>query len=137
MNSVKVSQQIDRNRRRFFGTAALTLAATQFGMLSFASAQPASAKPSKQTVPPASDPGRQTNVLRAHWKQIKSMRGLSLTLATLKPAPPMVRPSFFFMAGRTTFTVLSTLLRCWLPRDLQDVIVPYLRGYGCDALSFR
>jgi nitrous oxide reductase len=42
MDTTKTSDDIDLHRRRFFGTAALTIAAAQLGMIGSADAQPAS-----------------------------------------------------------------------------------------------
>jgi hypothetical protein len=44
MNKTKTSEQIEQHRRRFFGTAAMTLAAAQFGMIGFANAEPGKTK---------------------------------------------------------------------------------------------
>jgi hypothetical protein len=33
MDEIRISEAIDRHRRRFFGTAALTIAAAQLGMI--------------------------------------------------------------------------------------------------------
>ena len=39
MDEIKTSETIDRQRRRFFGAAALTLAAAEFGMIGSAGAR--------------------------------------------------------------------------------------------------
>jgi pimeloyl-ACP methyl ester carboxylesterase len=121
VNSVKVSQQIDRNRRRFFGTAALTLAATQFGMLSFASAQPASAKRADLS---ASDPG--TNTSFGSLKQINA----GLLNVGYAEAGPADGQAVVLLHGWPydiySFVDVTPLLASAGYR----VIVPYLRGYG-------
>lgn len=38
--AIERPEEIDHNRRRFFGTAAFTLAATQLGMVGFATRSP-------------------------------------------------------------------------------------------------
>jgi hypothetical protein len=43
MEEIKRSEAIDRQRRRFFGAAALTIAAAEFGMTGSAGARPAPA----------------------------------------------------------------------------------------------
>jgi hypothetical protein len=58
MNPIKMSEQINDNRRRFFGTAAMTLAATQLGMLNIANAQPASPQQAQR---PTTQPGTNTS----------------------------------------------------------------------------
>ena len=49
--------------------------------------------------------------------------------ATPKPAPPMVRRSFFCTAGPTTFTAIVDVAPLLASAGYR-VIVPYLRGYG-------
>jgi hypothetical protein len=44
MDRVTKSEEINQHRRRFFGTAAMTIAAGQLGMTGFAEAQPSPAK---------------------------------------------------------------------------------------------
>ena len=44
MDRIRTSDEIDHHRRRFFGTAAMTIAATQLGMIGSAAAQPGKAK---------------------------------------------------------------------------------------------
>jgi nitrous oxide reductase len=44
MDKIKTSQDIDHRRRHFVGTAALTVAAAQLGMIGAVDAQPAKAK---------------------------------------------------------------------------------------------
>ena len=121
MNSIKVSQQIDRNRRRFFGTAALTLAATQLGMLSFVSAQPASAKRADLS---ASDPG--TNTSFGSLKQINA----GLLNVGYAEAGPADGQAVLLLHGWPydiySFVDVAPLLASAGYR----VIVPYLRGYG-------
>ena len=60
MCSIEIPEAIDHNRRRFFGTAAMTLAATQLGMFGSADAQsskglPATKRPSTQPSPAGRD----------------------------------------------------------------------------------
>jgi hypothetical protein len=44
MDMIKTSEEIDHHRRRFFGTAALTIAAAQLGMIGSVNAQPSRTK---------------------------------------------------------------------------------------------
>ena len=106
MNPIKMSEQINDNRRRFFGTAAMTLAATQLGMLNLANAQPASPQEAQL---PTTQPG--TNTSFGPLKQIDA--GL-LNIGYAEAGPATAPRSFFCMAGRTTFTALSMSLLCWL-----------------------
>ena len=65
MATIKMSDEIDHCRRRFFGAAALTIAAAQLGMISSAHAQSNETKPAEL---PAIKPG--TNTSFASLKQI-------------------------------------------------------------------
>ena len=60
-----MSEEIKHNRRRFLGTAAMTLTATQLGLLRSAGAQPSKTKPADL---PTVEPG--TNTSFASLKQI-------------------------------------------------------------------
>jgi hypothetical protein len=50
MDRIKISEEIDHRRRRFFGTAALTIVAAQFGMIGSADAQSGTTKPTQLTI---------------------------------------------------------------------------------------
>src|SRR5271165_2149038 len=119
MDKIKTSDQIDHCRRRFFGGAATSVAAAQFGMIGFANAQ--GVKPEEL---PRITPG--ANASFAPLKQVDAGL-LSVGYAEAGPAggPPVI------------------LLHGW-PYDIHSyvgvapllasagyrVIVPYLRGYG-------
>ena len=121
MNGITKSEEINRHRRRFLGTAAMTIAAGPLGMTGFADAQPSPAKAARL---PAIKPG--TNTSFAALKQIDA-GALNIGYAEAGPAdgPPVI------------------LLHGW-PYDIHSfvdvapllasagyrVIVPYLRGYG-------
>ena len=49
MDEIETSEDVDRNRRRFFGAAAMTFAAAQLGMVGSANAQ--AVKPSAKALP--------------------------------------------------------------------------------------
>ena len=116
-----MSEEINHQRRRFFGTAAMTLAAAQFGLIGAAQAQSSLAKPA--AVPPIK-PG--TNTSFGALKQIAA-GALNVGYAEAGPANGPV----------------AILLHGW-PYDIHSyvdvapllaaagyrVIVPYLRGYG-------
>jgi pimeloyl-ACP methyl ester carboxylesterase len=121
MEETKTSETIDRQRRRFLGAAALTLAAAEFGMIGSAGAQAGKAK---STGLPATKPGTHTSF--ASLKQIDA-GVLNIGYAEAGPADgsPVI------------------LLHGW-PYDIHSyvdvapllasagyrVIVPYVRGYG-------
>src|SRR5262245_9042987 len=118
MDAIKFAVEINQDRRRFFGTAAIAVAATQLGMIGRAVAQQTEAKL------PAIKPG--TNTSFGPLKQIDA-GVLNVGYAEAGPAggPPVI------------------LLHGW-PYDIHSyvdvapllasagyrVIVPYLRGYG-------
>ena len=118
MDTLRTTENIDRDRRRFFSAAAMTAAAAQFGMLASANAQPAQAKL------PAIKPGTHTSL--GPLKQIDA-GVLNIAYVEAGPAdgPPVI------------------LLHGW-PYDIHSfvdvtpalasagyrVLVPYLRGYG-------
>jgi pimeloyl-ACP methyl ester carboxylesterase len=120
MDDIRLPEEIDEDRRRFFGTAAITVAAAQLGMTGFAAAQSA-AKPGAL---PAVRPG--TNTTFAPLKQIDA-GVLNVGYAEAGPAdgPPVVLlhgwPYDIY-----SFVDVAPLLASAGYR----VIVPYLRGYG-------
>jgi pimeloyl-ACP methyl ester carboxylesterase len=116
-----MSEEIKHNRRRFLGTAAMTLAAAQFGLFRSAEAQSRKAEPAD--VPPIK-PGTNTS------------------FGSLKQIDAGVLNVGYAEAGPTDGPV-ALLLHGW-PYDIHSyvdvapllasagyrVIVPYLRGYG-------
>jgi pimeloyl-ACP methyl ester carboxylesterase len=121
MDTIKMSEDINHHRRRFLGTAAMTIAAAQLVMTGSAGAQSGTARP---TVLPAIKPG--TNTSFGPLKQIDA-GVLNVGYAEAGPAD-----------GRVVI-----LLHGW-PYDIYSyvdvapllasagyrVIIPYLRGYG-------
>jgi pimeloyl-ACP methyl ester carboxylesterase len=114
-------EEIDLNRRRFFGTAAVTLAAAQFGANGIASAETGKAEAAS---PPAIKPGTHTS------------------FAALKQIDAGVLNVGYAEAGSADGPAVI-LLHGW-PYDIHSyadvapllvskgyrVIIPYLRGYG-------
>jgi pimeloyl-ACP methyl ester carboxylesterase len=111
-------EEIKHDRRRFFGTAAMTIAAAQLGMIGSADAQPS------KTNLPAIKPGTHTSF--APLKQIDA-GVLNVGYAEAGPAngPPVILlhgwPYDIY-----SFVDVAPLLAAAGYR----VIVPYLRGYG-------
>ena len=98
-----MSEAIKRNRRRFSGAAAMTIAAARLGMFGSADAQSSKANPADAT---RIKPG--TNTSFGSLKQVDA----GVLNVGYKPAPPMVRRSFFCTVGPTTFTATS-MSRLW------------------------
>ncbi|HEX7741593.1 MAG TPA: alpha/beta hydrolase, partial [Sphingobium sp.] len=121
MGTTKMSEAINHHRRRFFGTAAMTIAAAQLGMTGFADAQPGKTKPADlPTITPA------TNTSFASLKQIDG-GVLNIGYAEAGPADG---PAVILLHGWPydihSYVDVAPLLASAGYR----VIVPYLRGYG-------
>ena len=118
MAMIKTSEEIDHHRRRFFGTAALSIAAAQLGMIGSANAQPSGTKL------PAIKPG--TNTSFASMKQIDA----GVLNVGYAEAGPANGPAAILLHGWPydiySFVDVAPLLASAGYR----VIVPYLRGYG-------
>jgi pimeloyl-ACP methyl ester carboxylesterase len=116
-----MSNEIDRERRRFFGTAAMTLATAQFALTGAAQAD--SIK-TKSVIAQATKPG--ANTAFASLKQIDA--GL-LNVGYAEAGPPN-GPAILLLHGWPydiySFVDVAPLLASAGYR----VIVPYLRGYG-------
>src|SRR5579862_857297 len=121
MDKIKTSEDVDHQRRRLFGAAAMTLAAAQLGMVGSASAQ--GVKPSAKALPEIK-PG--THTAFGPLKQIDA-GVLNVGYAEAGPAdgPPVILlhgwPYDIY-----SFVDVAPLLASAGYR----VIVPYVRGYG-------
>jgi pimeloyl-ACP methyl ester carboxylesterase len=112
-------EEIDRHRRRFFGTAAMLIAAGQFGMSGFADAEPR-----KAMQLPALKPG--TNTSFASLKQIDA-GALNIGYAEAGPA----NGSPVILLHGWPYDIYSFVdVAPMLASAGYRVIVPYLRGYG-------
>jgi pimeloyl-ACP methyl ester carboxylesterase len=121
MDTTKISQVIDLHRRRFLGTAAITIAATHLAMIGFADAQ------SSKLIPAGAAPIRPgTNTSFASLKQIDA----GLLNVGYAEAGPAGGPAVILLHGWPydihSFVDVAPLLASAGCR----VIVPYLRGYG-------
>jgi pimeloyl-ACP methyl ester carboxylesterase len=116
-----MSEEIKQGRRHFLRTAAMTLAATDFGMSGFAAARSRQAKPAAL---PAVKPG--TNTSFGALKQIDA----GLLNVGYAEAGPAGGPAVILLHGWPydihSFVDVAPLLASAGYR----VIVPYLRGYG-------
>ena len=118
MDEIGTSEAIDRHRRRFFGTAAMAIAAAQLGMIGSSGAQ------AQPTQLPAIKPG--TNMSFGPLKQIDA----GLLNVGYAEAGPADGPAVILLHGWPydihSFVDVTPLLASAGYR----VIVPYLRGYG-------
>jgi pimeloyl-ACP methyl ester carboxylesterase len=116
-----MSEDINRDRRRFFGTAAMTIAAAQLVMSGSAEAQSSNAKPAEL---PKIKPG--TNTSFATLKQIDA----GVLNVGYAEAGPAAGPPVILLHGWPydihAFVDVAPLLASAGYR----VIVPYVRGYG-------
>ena len=102
MDKIKTSKDVDFRRRHFVGTAALTVAAAQLGMIGVVDAQSGKAKL------PSVKPGSHTS-----FGPLKQIDAGLLNVGYAEAGPAMVLQSFFCTVGPTTFTALSMSRRCW------------------------
>ena len=118
MESLKLFDEINQHRRRFFGTAAMAVVATQLGMIGRAAAQRA------ETKMPAIIPG--TNTSFGPLKQIDA----GVLNVGYAEAGPSNGPTVILLHGWPydiySFVDVAPLLASAGYR----VIIPYLRGYG-------
>jgi pimeloyl-ACP methyl ester carboxylesterase len=115
-----MSDTIDQGRRRLLGTAAVTLAAAQFGLGSSADAQPNKPKPAISAINPG------TNTSFAALKQIDA--GL-LNVGYAEAGPADGEPVLLLHGWPydiRSFVDVAPMLASAGYR----VIVPYVRGYG-------
>jgi pimeloyl-ACP methyl ester carboxylesterase len=121
VNTIGASEEINSRRRHFLGTAAMTIAAGQLGMIGAADAQTGKSKP---TDLPAIKPG--TNTSFPSLKQIDA-GVLNIGYAEVGPTD---RPPVILLHGWPydihSYVDVAPLLASAGHR----VIVPYLRGYG-------
>ena len=126
MNKLHPPEDIDRQRRRFLGAAAMTIAAARYGLAGSAHAQPGPAKPAGGTV---IKPG--TNTSFAALKQIDA-GVLNIGYAEAGPA---TGPAVILLHGWPydihSYVDVAPLLASAGYR----VIVPYVRG--CGTTRFR
>jgi pimeloyl-ACP methyl ester carboxylesterase len=118
MDTIKIEDEINQDRRRFFGTAAMAVAATQLGVIGPAAAQRMEAKM------PAIKPG--TNTSFGPLKQIDA-GVLNIGYAEAGPANgPVVVLLHGWPYDIHSFVDVAPMLAGAGYR----VIIPYLRGYG-------
>ena len=121
MNAIKTSEEINSDRRRFFSTAAMTIAAAQFALSGSADAQPSRTKSADMS---KIKPGTHTSF--ASLKQIDA----GLLNVGYAEAGPADGPAVILLHGWPydiySFADVAPLLASAGHR----VIIPYLRGYG-------
>ena len=117
MDRIRIADEVDRDRRRFFGTAAMAVASTQLGMITPAAAQRMEAKM------PAIKPG--TNTSFGPLKQIDA----GLLNVGYAEAGPENGPVVVLLHG-WPYDIHSFYVTPMLAGARYRVLIPYLRGYG-------
>ncbi|WP_201312683.1 alpha/beta hydrolase [Dyella sp. EPa41] len=115
-----MSDHIDQRRRKFLGTAALGLAATQVGWMSFADAQ---------TAKPLTDGKEAARAGRTSFSSIKHVKTDVLDIAYAEEGPANGKPVLLLHGWPYdiySFVDVAPILAAAGYR----VIIPYLRGYG-------
>jgi pimeloyl-ACP methyl ester carboxylesterase len=121
MIKIDSSEQIDPRRRRFLGTAALSVAAARLGVIGTADAQSNEAKPTQL---PAIKSG--TNTSFAPLKQIDA----GVLNVGYAEAGPAAGPAVLLLHGWPYDIHSFVDVAPSLASARYRVIVPYLRGYG-------
>jgi pimeloyl-ACP methyl ester carboxylesterase len=118
MDGIKIVDEIDRDRRHFFGAAAMAMAATQVGMIN-----PATAQRMEATLP-AINPGA-----NGSFGQLKQVSAGLLNVGYAEAGPengPVVVLLHGWPYDIHSFADVAPLLAGAGYR----VLIPYLRGYG-------
>jgi len=115
-----MSEEINSRRRRFFGTAAVAVAAAQLGLMGFANAQSAKPNSALPTIKP------RTNKSFGALKQIDAGE-LNIGYAEAGPANG---PAVILLHGWPYDIYSFVDVTPMLAAAGYRVIVPYLRGYG-------
>jgi pimeloyl-ACP methyl ester carboxylesterase len=121
MAKIKMSKEINRDRRRFIGTAAMTIAAAQLNMIGSAGAQSSQASSAQS---PAVKPGTHTS-----FASLKQIEAGVLNVGYAETGPSGGLPVILLHGWPYdihSFVDVAPLLASAGYR----VIVPHLRGYG-------
>jgi pimeloyl-ACP methyl ester carboxylesterase len=121
MDTIKTAEEINRDRRRFFGTAAMTIAAAQFALSGSADAQPMKAKSAEMS---RIKPG--THASLGPLKQIDA----GLLNVGYAEAGPADGPAVILLHGWPYDIHSYVEVAPMLASAGYRVITPYLRGYG-------
>jgi pimeloyl-ACP methyl ester carboxylesterase len=121
MSTLKSFEEINHNRRRFFGISAMAIAAAQLGIVGFADAQPSKANSAHAT---PSKTG--TNTSFGALKQIDA----GLLNVGYAEAGPANGPAVVLLHGWPYDIHSFVDVAPVLASAGYHVIVPYLRGYG-------
>jgi pimeloyl-ACP methyl ester carboxylesterase len=121
MNTIEINEPFDQPRRRFLGTAAMTLAAAQVGMLGAAHAR--SGKPRAASIPSIK---AGTNTSFGPLKQVNA----GLLNVGYAEAGPADGPAVVLLHGWPYDIYSFVDVAPLLASAGYHVVIPYLRGYG-------
>ena len=121
MHAIETSEAIDRDRRDFFGTAAMTIATAQLLLSGSAGAQPVKSKPADL---PKVKPGAHTS-----FGSLKQVDAGVLNVGYAE-AGPADGPAVILLHGWPYDIYSYVDVTPLLASAGYRVIVPYLRGYG-------
>src|SRR3989475_12389832 len=116
-----MSEEINHDRRRFLGTAAMTIAAAQLGMFGSAKAQSGKTKPSNL---PAIKPGTNTS-----FDSIKQIDAGVLNVGYAEAGPANGPPVVLLHGWPYDIHAFEEVAPILAAKGYR-VIIPYLRGYG-------
>jgi len=116
-----MTEEINQRRRRLFGTAAMSIAVAQLGLMDSAVAQSGKATASKV---PALKPGTHTS-----FKSMKQIKAGLLNVGYAEDGPPN-GPPVLLLHGWPYDIYSFVDVTALLASAGYRVIVPYLRGYG-------
>jgi pimeloyl-ACP methyl ester carboxylesterase len=120
VDTIETSEDINHHRRQFLGTAALTFAAAQLGIVGSAAAQSSTTKPGLPTIQPG------TNTSFGTLKQVDA----GLLNVGYAEAGPANGPAVILLHGWPYDIHSYVDVAPMLASAGYRVIVPYLRGYG-------
>jgi pimeloyl-ACP methyl ester carboxylesterase len=121
MDTIKTSEEINRDRRRFFGTAAMTIAAAQLALSGSADAQPSKTKPA--------DMSRIKAGMHTSFGALKQIDAGLLNVGYAE-AGPASGPAVILLHGWPYDIYSYVDVAPMLASAGYRVIIPYLRGYG-------
>jgi pimeloyl-ACP methyl ester carboxylesterase len=125
MNTIRIGDEMDQDRRRFLGTAAMAVAAAQFGMIGPAAAQRVEAKV------PAIKPGTHTS-----FGPLKRIDAGVLNVGYAEAGPADGPPVILLHGWPYDIHSFADVAPLLASVDFR-VIVPYLRGYGTTRFLTR
>ncbi|KQV87226.1 alpha/beta hydrolase [Massilia sp. Root351] len=124
-----MDQGINQQRRRFFGTAAAAVAATQFGLAGSASAQPLAAAAGSAPNAGTDGAGRQFSAAAPSFGTLKQIDAGLLNVGYVEVGPAGGAPVILVHGWPYDIHAFADVAPALAAKGYR-VIVPYLRGHG-------